>query len=236
MVRFTKDDLMSFIRQITNAITPTSVDALKSTFSKRGGVARANRFAIFMTPPAQTFLNLDLQGAASSLLSGSFSASSFVNDPRDISMLCESCSLPSREITTLDYQQFRQSIKLPNGYNVSDIDFTFLLTNDYYVRKMFDKWINSVIDIETYGMAYRKEYATDVVIQQLNEQNVPVYGVRLINAYPIAIQSVELNQTSESTLQKQTVTFTFEDFKPEGAITSAISGIGTSIGGFTRII
>jgi len=227
---------MSFIRQITNAITPTSIDALKGTISKRGGAARANRFAIFMTPPNSSFLNLDLQGAASSLLSGSFSASSFVNDPRDISMLCESCSLPSREITTLDYQQFRQSIKLPNGYNVSDIDFTFLLTNDYYARKFFDKWINSVVDVETYGMAYRDEYSCDVVIQQLNEQNVPVYGVRLINAYPIAVQSVELNQTSESTIQKQTVTFTFEDFKPEGAITSAIAGIGTTIGGFTRII
>ena len=236
MGRFTKDDLMSFINKITEFITPTSIDALKSTFSKRGGAARPNRFAIFMTPPKSSFLNLDLQGAASSLLSGSFSLSGLVNDPRDISMLCESCSLPSREITTLDYQQFRQSIKLPNGYNVSDIDFTFILTNDYYVRKMFDKWINSIVDVETYGMAYRKEYATDVVIQQLNEKNVPVYGVRLINAYPIAIQSVELNQTSESTLQKQTVTFTFEDFKPEGAIASAISGIGTSIGGFTRII
>jgi hypothetical protein len=227
---------MSFIRQITNAIAPTSIDSLKSTISKRSGAARPNRFAIFMTPPSSTFLNLDLQGAASSFLSGGFSLGSLVNDPRDISMLCESCSLPSREITTLDYQTFRQSIKLPNGYNVSDIDFTFLLTNDYYVRKMFDKWINSIVDVESYGMSYRNEYTTDVVIQQLNEQNVPVYGVKLMNAYPIAVQSVELNQTSESTIQKQTVTFTFEDFKPEGAITSAITGIGTSIGGFTRII
>lgn len=227
---------MSIINKALNAINPTGVDSLKGIFSKRGGVARANRFAIFMTPPQQSLINLDLQGALSSALSGGFNPASLLNDPRDLALLCESCSLPGLELTTLDYQTISFPIKLPNGYNAPDVEFSFLLTNDYYVRKMFDNWLNLIMPRETYKVAYRDTYATDVVIQQLNEKNVPVYGMRLENAFPISQSSIELNNTSADALQKLTITFTYENMKPEGAITSVLSGIGTTIGGFTRII
>jgi len=227
---------MSIINKALDAINPTGVDSLKGVFSKRGGVARANRFAIFMTPPSQSLLNLDLQGALSSALSGGFDPASLLNDPRDLAMLCESCSLPGLELTTLDYQTISFPIKLPNGYNAPDVEFSFLLTNDYYVRKMFDNWLNLIMPRETYKVAYRDTYATDIIIQQLNEKNVPVYGMRLENAFPVSQSSIELNQTSADTLQKLNVTFTYENMKPEGAITSVLSGVGTTIGGFTRII
>ena len=227
---------MSIINKALDAINPTGVDSLKGIFSKRGGVARANRFAIFMTPPQQSLINLDLQGALSSALSGGFNPSSLLNDPRDLALLCESCSLPGLELTTLDYQTISFPIKLPNGYNAPDVEFTFLLTNDYYVKKMFDKWLNLIMPRENYQLSYRDEYATDVVVQQLNEENVPVYGMRLEKAFPISMTSVDLNQSSTDALQKITVTMTFENMKPEGAIASVLSGVGTTIGGFTRII
>ena len=227
---------MSIINKALDAVNPTGVDSLKGIFSKRGGVARANRFAIFMTPPQQSLINLDLQGALSSALSGGFNPASLLNDPRDLALLCESCSLPGLELTTLDYQTISFPIKLPNGYNAPDVEFTFLLTNDYYVRKMFDNWLNLIMPRETYKVAYRDTYATDVVIQQLNEKNVPVYGMRLENAFPVSQSSIELNNTSADALQRLTISFTYENMKPEGAITSVLSGIGTTIGGFTRII
>ena len=227
---------MSIINKALDAINPTGVDALKGVFSKRGGVARANRFAIFMTPPSQSLISLDIQGALSQALSGGFNPASMINDQRDLSLLCESCSLPGLELTTLDYQTISFPIKLPNGYNAPDVEFSFLLTNDYFVRKMFDNWLNLIMPRETYKVAYRDTYATDIVIQQLNEQNVPVYGMRLENAFPIAQSSIDLNQTSADSLQKLSVTFTYENMKPEGAITSVLSGVGTTIGGFTRII
>ena len=101
---------------------------------------------------------------------------------------------------------------------------------------MFDNWLNLIVPRDTYKVAYRDTYATDIVIQQLNEKNVPVYGMRLENAFPISQSSIELNQTSADSLQKLTVSFTYENMKPEGAITSVLSGVGTTIGGFTRII
>ena len=229
---------MSIINGIKRAINPTSIDAFKSTIGRRSGLARQNRFAIFMTPPQQTLLNLDLQNAAANLLSGSFSLGSLVNDPRDIALLCNSCQLPGRQIQTLEKQflDFRQNIKVPTGYFNEDVNFEFHLTNDYYIKKIFDRWSSTIIDPETYALKYDSEYKTDVTIQQLNEQNIPVYGVKLKNAYPVTVNSVDLNNESSDTTQKLSVTMTFEDFETEGALSSVVSSVRNSIGGLTRLI
>ena len=192
---------MSLVNKVQGLISPTTIDDFKSVISRRSGLAPANRFAIFMSPPSQTLLNLDLQNIASNLLSGNFGPSQLVNDPRDIAILCESCSLPGRQIQTLDHQNrnYRQSVKEPQGYFNEDVSFVFHLTNDYHMKKVFDRWLDLIINPETYQVAYKNEFVSDVTIQQLNQQNVPVYGVKLKNAFPVTMNAIELNNSSTET-------------------------------------
>jgi len=191
-----------------------------------------------MNPPTQTLLNFDAQGLLASAASGNFDIKSFVNDPRDIAILCESCSLPGRQITTIDYPEmgFRQSVKYTNGYINEDVTFTFHLTGDYYIKKMFDAWSNVCLDPETYTIPYDEEYKTDIIIQQLNEQNIPIYGVKLRNAFPISLGGIELSNASSDTTQRLTVTIAYDDFSVEGAMTSALSGVKNIFGSLTNLI
>lgn len=212
-----------------------SINDLKGAIGKHGGVAMQNRFAVYMQPPAASLLNIDLQNIAVSLISGNFRASSLINDPRDIGILCESCTLPGRQITTVDYQSYAHPEKIPYGFINEEVTFTFLLTQDYYVKKMFDKWAKSVIDPDKYTAGYADKYTTDVVIQQLNKENLPVYGVKLKGAYPVTFSSVTLDNTAENSIQKFSVTMAYENFTEEGAIESAISTIKTAIGGIKKI-
>ncbi len=223
---------MSLVNKVQGIISPTTIDDFKSVISRRSGLAPANRFAIFMSPPSQTLLNLDLQNVASNLLSGNFGAGQLVNDPRDIAILCESCSLPGRQIQTLEHQNrnYRQSVKEPQGYFNEDVNFVFHLTNDYHMKKVFDRWLDLIIDPETYQVAYKNEFVSDVTIQQLNQQNVPVYGVKLKNAFPVTVNTIELNNSSTET-QKLNVTLTYEDYETEGSIASSIGGVKNVIGG-----
>lgn len=227
---------MSLFTDIADTLSPGSIDDLKATIGKRGGIAKTNRFAIFMSPPDSSLLNINIQDIGVSLISGTFNAKSLVNDPRDIGLLCESCSIPGRQIQTMEHSHFRNTVKVPNNYINEDITFTFLLTNDYYMKKMFDKWSELIIDPESYKLNYNAEYQRDITIQQLNEKNIPVYGIKLKNAYPIGVQSIELSNTGENSIQKLSVTMTYEDFEPEGGLSSALSGIKNAIGGITRLL
>ena len=65
---------------------PASVDTLRGTLGKRGGVAKANRFSIYMPLP---ILSINPGAILTNIASGNgFNPMSLLNDPRDMSLLC----------------------------------------------------------------------------------------------------------------------------------------------------
>ena len=115
-----------------------NIDDLKSTFNKHGGLAQTNRFHVIFTPPEQSILNLDFQSIASQALSGGFNLKNLVNDPRDISLLCQKVNLPGRSISTSEYGVEEQQNSYPYDFIDDDCKMEFVVTNDVYIRRMFD--------------------------------------------------------------------------------------------------
>lgn len=205
-----------------------SIDKLTSTIGKRGGVAKQNRFQVIFTPPQGSLLSG--AGLVGALISGG-GLKSMINDPRDISMLCENVTIPGRQITTLDYTAEKQAVKIPYSFINEDVTCTFLLTNDYYMKTMFDNWMEQVFDDKKFTAKFKKDFTSDVVIQQLNSKDVPVYGVRLENAFPTTVAGITLDNNSESAVQKMTVTFSYDNYVPEGPLSSTLSGLRSAISG-----
>ena len=201
-----------------------TIDDFKATIGKRYGLAKANRVLVVFTPPTQALVNLDPLDIIGRLASGtSVNARSFASDPKDIAFLCETTQMPGRNINTLDYQAEKETIKMPNGFIDDDVTMTFLLTNDYYMKDMMETWMSSIIDTEKYQVGYKKDYQTDIAIQQLNDFDKNIYGIRLQNAYPINISAIELNNTGENTVQRITITFAYDRYIPENFVQSKIS-------------
>ena len=205
-----------------------SIDKLTSTIGKRGGVAKQNRFQVIFTPPQGSLLSG--AGIVGALISGG-GLKSMINDPRDISMLCENVTIPGRQITTLDYTAEKQAVKIPYSFINEDVTCTFLLTNDYYMKTMFDNWMEQVFDDKKFTAKFKKDFTSDVVIQQLNSKDVPVYGVRLENAFPTTVAGITLDNNSESAVQKMNVTFSYDNYVPEGPLSSTLSGLRSAISG-----
>jgi len=205
-----------------------SIDKLTSMIGKRGGVAKQNRFQVIFTPPQGSLLSG--AGIVGALISGG-GLKSMINDPRDISMLCENVTIPGRQITTLDYTAKKRAVKIPYSFINEDVTCTFLLTNDYYMKTMFDNWMEQVFDDKKFTAKFKKDFTSDVVIQQLNSKDIPVYGVRLENAFPTTVAGITLDNNSESAVQKMTVTFSYDNYVPEGPLSSTLSGLRSAISG-----
>ena len=137
--------------------------------------------------------------------------------------------LPGRQVSTLDYIAEKQSVKVPYTFINEDVQCSFLLTNDYYMKTMFDGWLESVFDSNKYKAKFKKDFTSDVVIQQLNEKNVPIYGVRLENAFPTTVAGITLDNNSESAVQKLNVTFSYDNYVPEGPLSSTLSGLRSAL-------
>jgi len=181
-----------------------SIDILKGTITKRNGFARTNRFRIFIAPP-----EILLEGNNDNL--------------RDMNILCDQCNFPGRQMQTFEANYTRQQIKVAQSFINEDVSFTFNLTNDYFIKKIFDNWTNLIIDRDTFKKNYDNVYKRDIEIFQMDNMGNDVYGIVLKNAFPISIQSIELNN-SEGQITQVTVEVTYEDFQERPI--SATSNVG----------
>lgn len=206
-----------------------SIDDYKAVITKRQGLAKTNRFLTIFTPPTQALANLNPLDIVGRFANGTFNARSLVSDPRDIAFLTESAQLPGRNLNTLDFSAEKETLKIPNGFIDDDVTMTFYLTNDYYMKDMMETWMSSIVDTENYSLGYKKNYQTDIVIQQLNSFDKNVYGIKLINAYPIAIGALALNNESENAFQRLQVTFAYDRYVPQNFVDSSIQSAISAI-------
>lgn len=166
----------------------SSINDFKSAILRNKGLARPNRFSIEITGvPGRNF------------------------NTRDLSFLCESVNLPGKQINTFEYDNgTRRPIKIPTGYIEDDVTMVFNLTNNYLVKNVLDDWMKSIINVDTYLLASEENnYKKDIRINQLDENNSIIYTAHLEKAYPITINSIELDSNAESAIQKVTAVFTY---------------------------
>jgi hypothetical protein len=199
-----------------------NVDNFKSLVSKRGGLAPANRFAVYMPLPLISFDPQELIAKAFNRGANTQGAG-LINNPRDVSILCDQVTMPGRQISTSELSNNLLSLKMPYNYINDDVTMQFHITNDHYIKKYFEKWQGKIFDKRKMTMKYRSSYAVDVIIQQLDQRNVPVYTCTLKNAYPTTVASYDMSNGGEGTFQKLSVTFTYEDWAEEGFLESILS-------------
>jgi hypothetical protein len=210
---------------------------MKSTINRRGGVARGNRFGVYVTHPSKSMnslLGFNPATLLSNLISGDgVNIGDFIQDPRDMFLLCQSCTMPGKRIMTTEATHNHHNTKKPYSAATDEVTMTFLLTNDYYIKKYFDMWQEMIIDTSSshYKAFYKKDYCTDVTIQQLSASNdvVPGYTIKLENAYPIQVGAIELSSGSEG-LMELSITWEYDNFRSVGLIDGFEDVVGHMLG------
>jgi len=216
---------------------PVSIDTMKSTINRRGGVARGNRFGVYVTHPSKSMnslLGFNPATLLSNLISGDgVNIGDFIQDPRDMFLLCQSCTMPGKRIMTTEATHNHHNTKKPYSAATDEVTMTFLLTNDYYIKKYFDMWQEMIIDTSSshYKAFYKNDYCTDVTIQQLSASNdvVPGYTIKLENAYPIQVGAIELGSGSEG-LMELSITWEYDNFRSVGLIDGFEDVVGHMLG------
>ena len=121
-----------------------SINVLKSMVSNAGGLAKPNKF------------HVELPAIPGSPITS-----------RDLSILCRTASLPSKQVATHERRIGMETEKIAYGYVVDDVNISFLVLNDYRVKKYFDAWRALTINETAQVANYKDEYKRSVKIHQL---------------------------------------------------------------------
>ena len=191
------------------AFTP---QAFLSNIKAKDGLARPARFEVILPIPTyinnfvsqnlfEQILNLpnnviaDITQAVSEVLGNSpkdeQSKTSNASISRYLALQCEAAELPGKTLQTADVKVYGPTFKVPYQTQYTDINLTFLCTNEFYERKLFERWTESIMPTDTNNLRYSKDettrYLTNITVLQYDDFIKKIFAVELIDAFPIGV-------------------------------------------------
>lgn len=167
-----------------------SIADFKSSFRK--DLARTNRFDVFIPLPFGLF--------------------PFLGETRTLALRCENAQLPGRNLATTPSRIYGVTEEYPYASTFDDISLTFIVTEDMKQKNLFDSWINYINPTSTYNIKYKNQYAVPILINQYDLQNKLTMSVSLVDAYPKAVNQMDLDWASDN-FHKLTVTFAYTSWR-----------------------
>ena len=155
---------------------------------------------------------------------------------RYLALQCEAAELPGRTLMTQEAKVYGPTYKVPYQSQYNEMTLTFLCTNEFWERKLFDRWIEAIMPSDTNNMRYAKDeatrYMTPIKVIQYDDFIKQIYAVELVDAFPIGISAQPLSW-SEDGFHRLSVQFAYQRYKPVytgsydiAAAAAALFGVG----------
>jgi hypothetical protein len=204
-----------------------------SNINVKDGLARPNRFEIILPIPAyvneyisnsfiEQLINLpntlvsDITQIVRGQSDNPQQRSDNLSMTRYLALQCETAELPGRSIITADAKIYGPIFKVPYQTQYSEINLTFLCTNEFYERKLFDRWLECIMPSDTNNLRYprgnKSRYLTNPKIIQYDDFIKQIYAVELMDAFPISIAAQPISW-AEDTFHRVTVQFSYQKYK-----------------------
>lgn len=210
-----------------------SPQSFLANVNAKEGFAKPNRFEVVLPIPAyinqyvgnsflEKIINLpnalvaDITEAIRGVNREEQSISDNVTLSRYLALQCESAELPGKTLATADVKIYGPTYKVPYQTQYNDMTLNFICTNEFYERKLFEKWVDSIMPSDTNNLRYakgqRSRYLTNIKIIQYDEFIRQIYAVELIDAFPIGVAPQPL-AWSEDGFHRLGVQFAYQRYK-----------------------
>jgi hypothetical protein len=153
---------------------------------------------------------------------------------RYLALQCESAELPGRTLTTADVKIYGPTFKVPYQTQYGDTTLTFLCTNDFFERKLFDRWMEAIHPSDTNNLRFPKgqstRYMTNIKIIQYDDFIKQIYAVELIDAFPIGVAPQALSW-GEDGFHRLQVQFAYQKLRVQYEGTYNLAAAATALFG-----
>jgi hypothetical protein len=223
-----------------------------SNIKAKDGLARPNRFQVILPIPQyiskfvengllEKILNLPnsvFSDVTARVLGDSNGRSYNPSISRYLALQCETAELPGKSLNTETVQIYGPTFEIPYQAAYTETPLTFLCTNEFYERKLFDKWLEAMVPTDTNNVRFSKgenTFLTNIKIIQYDDFIKQIYAVELIDAFPKSIAAQPLSWADDG-FHRLTIQFSYKRYRTIyeggydlGAATAAL--LGSSVSG-----
>ena len=155
------------------------IQSFKSSFQSLE-LARPSRFDVLIPMPAVL-------------------AAFYSNLKEALTLRCESTEMPGRIFNTTERRFGSAPVqKFPYLSTYNDITMNFILDSDMNLKLFFDQWMELINPTSTFNFRYKNDYVTEIAVNQYDVQNNLTYRAVLIDAFPIAVNQLDLDWSSDN--------------------------------------
>ena len=199
----------------------TTINRFIAQINQGEGVARPTRYLIVIQPP-QTIKQIS-GGAAGQTMSAEQGGANELESSetkRNVGMMCNKVTMPSRDINTASHSMYGPRREMPYAYSFSgNIEATFYGDKFLRQRMFFENWQKKIMDIATHNMNWYDDYVGTMDIFQLGsfaaeqDRDRVTYAVRLYEVYPQTIGSIDYSYGATDSAVQIPITLNFRTWK-----------------------
>jgi hypothetical protein len=146
-----------------------------------------------------------------------YSQTSNSSTTRYLSLQCESAELPGKTLQTADVKVYGPTFKVPYNSQFTETTLTFVCTNQFYERKLFERWMEAIQPSDTNNMRFAKgeasRYLTNIKVIQYDDFIKQIYAVELLDAYPIGIAAQPLSWSDDG-FHRLSIQIAYQRYRP----------------------
>jgi len=200
-----------------------------SNIKAKDGLAKPSRYEVIL--PIPRYINEFISSSAlekffnipnniiAEITSGNGRDETKTSNPalsRYLALQCESAELPGKTLLTQDVKIYGPGFKVPYQTQYTETTLTFVCTNEFYERKLFERWMEAIMPTDTNNLRYSKDedtrYMTNIQIIQYDDFIKRIFIIELIDAFPISIASQPLSWSEEG-FHRVSVQFTYQKYR-----------------------
>jgi hypothetical protein len=217
---------------------------LLAQINKAGGLAQQNRYEVYIPTSRIAQASTKIFNAQANADAMDWIADFYAADVNEqgIALLafCEKTTLPSYQFQTDTQRIYGPAYKFPHLPEFQDITMTFMCGAAMNEKYFFDAWQYLIMDPVTNDFNYLSEYAVDIDIVMYSESSdatnsswysdlhkdpsarfsdfisnpIQAYVTTLYDAYPVAVNAIDLGYDHDNAYASVQVTFTYKSAFP----------------------
>ena len=152
---------------------------------KNKGLMKNTHFGVLINTPS-VLMNVDIASAGAM---------------KRYIMFCDSTSLPGTSLSTVDVTAYGEIREQPTQRIYDPVNLTFYVDVNFTIKKLFDLWINAIIDPTTRNHAYYNDYTTTVEIYVFDTEHNTRYKVTLHECYPKSVGNIAMSYGSDGIMK-----------------------------------
>lgn len=155
-----------------------------------------------------------------------------LNSQNLLEFRAESVRLPDVSFMVSDVNRYGvgPTQKMPYNAMFTDTSITFIADKKSEIYNYFYQWTNKIFDysgdgsgssnvskIASYTTEYKNNYTSDLIVDVYDNNGKISSTFTMVDAFPVSINSVNLDWNNQNTLMKITVGFTFTNWNMTNA-------------------